>query len=562
MSSPQDIDPAGAPANRGGILAPLQLPVFRGIWFASLLSNLGLLIGGVGGAWAMTQLTPAPDMVALVQTAMTAPVMLVALWAGAMADMYDRRRLGLVALCIALVSSVSLAALGVFGQITPPTLLTLTFLIGCGMALFGPAWQASVGEQVPPNALPSAIALNSISYNIARSFGPAVGGMIVAAAGASAAFATNALLYLPLLIVLFRWRRVQEPPRLPPERLTRAVVSGIRYVVHSPPIRIVLTRTFVMGSLGGSISALMPVVARDLLHGGAQVFGVILGCFGLGAVLGALSITAVRRRLSGEAGACACALTMGAALAVVGVSRSPPLTAAVLVAAGAAWMIAITLFNVAVQLSAPRWVAGRALSTFQTATAGGIAIGSWGWGRLASGVGVGLTLVVAGGVLAASAALGVWLRTPSVRPASAEPVGLLADPEVALALTPRSGPIVVEIAYRVEPRDARPFYRLMQEVQLMRQRNGAYSWSIARDIADPAVWVERFACSTWLDYLRHRNRPTQDERALQDRARAFHVGAAPLVVRRMLERPFGSVRWKDEAPDHAPTLPTLSSEGS
>src|SRR5271170_6816419 len=264
-----------------GILLPLRHAVFRRIWTASLLSNLGLLIMGVGAAWAMTRMTSSADMVALVQTALMLPVALVSTPAGALADMFDRRVVGLVALAIALAGSLALTLLAFFDLITPFLLLLFCFIIGSGMALFGPAWQASVSEQVPADALPAAVALNGISYNIARSFGPAIGGVIVASAGAVAAFITNALLYLPLLIVLFFWRRLTEPSRLPPERLARAVVSGVRYIVHSPPIRIVLGRTLATGIAGGSVSALMPIVARDLLRGGAQTYGVMLGAFGM-----------------------------------------------------------------------------------------------------------------------------------------------------------------------------------------------------------------------------------------------------------------------------------------
>jgi MFS family permease len=280
-----------------GIFSPLRYAVFRRIWTASLLSNLGLLVLGVGAAWAMTKISSSTGMVALVQTSLMLPVALVSTPAGAIADMFDRRIVGLVALSIALAGSISLSALAWLGVITPALLLVSCFIIGSGMALFGPAWQASVSEQVPAEALPSAVALNGISYNIARSFGPAIGGVIVASAGAVAAFITNALLYLPLLIVLFFWRRVKEPSRLPPERLARAVISGVRYIVHSPSIRIVLGRTLVTGVAGGSVSALMPIVARDLLHGGAQTYGVILGAFGMGAVIGALNISKLRGRL-------------------------------------------------------------------------------------------------------------------------------------------------------------------------------------------------------------------------------------------------------------------------
>jgi len=533
-----------------GVTAPLRHSAFRRIWLASLLSNLGLLIQGVGAAWAMTQMTSSADKVALVQTALMLPVMLISMPAGAIADMYDRRIVALVSLAIALSGATALTVLAWLGLITPSTLLAFCFVVGSGMALFGPAWQSSVSEQVPAETLPSAVALNGISYNIARSFGPAIGGIVVATAGAVAAFASNAVLYIPLLVVLFLWRRTHEPSRLPRERLNRAIVSGVRYIANSPSIRIVLARTLVMGTLGGSVSALMPLMARDLLHGGAQTYGIMLGAFGMGAVIGALNIAEVRKRMSGEAAIRACALSMGGAIAAVALSREPVLTAAALVIAGAVWMLAVALFNIGVQLSAPRWVAGRSLAAFQASIAGGIAIGSWGWGHLTDAVGVETALLVSAALMFASPLLGLWLRMPRIG-ARNEDAEVLADPEVQLLLTARSGPLVVEIEYRVAQENARPFHTVMQQVQLSRQRNGAYGWSIARDIADPELWTERYHCPTWLDYLRQRNRSTQSERALHQEAIAFHLGPDPVRIRRMLERPFGSVRWKDESPDRA-----------
>ena len=534
-----------------GIFSPLRYAVFRRIWTASLLSNLGLLVLGVGAAWMMTKISSSTSMVALVQTSLMLPVALVSTPAGAIADMFDRRIVGLVALSIALAGSISLSALAWLGVMTPALLLASCFIIGSGMALFGPAWQASVSEQVPAEALPSAVALNGISYNIARSFGPAIGGVIVASAGAVAAFITNALLYLPLLIVLFLWRRPKEPSRLPPERLARAVISGVRYIIHSPPIRIVLGRTLVTGIAGGSVSALMPIVARDLLHGGAQTYGVILGAFGMGAVVGAVNISKLRGRLGDEVSIRLCMIVMGVCVALVAISRLPVLSGGALVFAGAGWTASVTLFNVGVQLAAPRWVAGRALAAYQAAITGGIALGSWMWGSIANVIGVEGALLISGAALVASPLLGLWMRMPTVSGPNELSLDVLADPEVRLSLTPRSGPIVVEIEYRVYPAKARLFYAVMQHVQLSRQRNGAYGWSIARDIADPELWTERYHCPTWHDYLRQRSRSTESERALHLRANEFHMGPEPIRIRRMLDRPIGSVRWKEDTPDRS-----------
>jgi hypothetical protein len=236
------------------------------------------------------------------------------------------------------------------------------------------------------------------------------------------------------------------------------------------------------------------------------------------------------------------------------------LTAAALVVAGSVWMLAVALYNIGVQLSAPRWVAGRSLAAFQASIAGGIAIGAWGWGHLTDYAGVETALLCSGTLMLLLSMIGVVLPLPRVG-ARNEDAAVLADPEVRLQLTGRSGPLVVEIEYRVAQENARAFHHVMQDVQLSRQRTGAYGWSVARDIADPELWTERYHCPTWLDYLRQRNRATQSERALHQQAIAFHIGAEPVRIRRMLERPFGSVRWKEETPDKAANevLPVVAS---
>jgi MFS family permease len=539
-----------------GIGAPFRHKLFRRIWIASLLSNFGLLIHGVGAAWAMTELTGRADKVALVQTALMLPTMIVSLAAGAIADMYDRRKVGLSALSLSLTGAASLSIFSFLGLVTPNVILFFTFVIGTGMALFAPAWQASVGEQVPAEDLPSAIALNGISYNIARSFGPAIGGVIVSVAGAIAAYLANTFLYLPLLMALFLWRRVREETRLPPERIGRAMISGARYVIHSPAIRTVLTRTAIIGLVGSSLSSLMPLISRDMLGGGARLYGIMLGAFGLGAVGGALMIARIRQRFSSEAIMRGCSLIMGAATIVVGLSRSPVLTAPALMLCGATWMLSVTTLNISIQLSLPRWVAGRALAAFQASIAGGIAIGSFAWGGIADAVGIGPAILLSGAIMTLLALLGLWLRMPA-NLGSVEAAAALSDPDVNLALSGRSGPIVIEIDYEIPLDKAREFHDVMQKLQLARQRNGAYGWSLTRDISRPELWTERYHCPTWHDYLRQRSRMTEAEHGLQLQATAFHRDPATLRVRRMLERPFGSVRWKDDTPDRQANAPMV-----
>ncbi|HET9628370.1 MAG TPA: MFS transporter [Novosphingobium sp.] len=531
-----------------GIWAPLRTRLFRNIWLASLLSNLGFMFLSVGAGWQMTLLTTRAEMVALVQTALMLPMMLLAIPAGAMADMYDRRKVALFALCVSLTAGFTLATLAGLGLLSPWLLLGCCFLVGLGMALYSPSWQASVSEQVPREVLSEAVGLNAMSFNMARSVGPALGGALVAAAGPVAAFTGTAFGYVPLFVSMLLWRRKAVPSRLPPERIDRAVGAGVRYVVHSPPIRTVVLRTFATTFAGSSLTALMPLVVRDQLHSTAEVFGLLLGSFGVGAVIGGLILPRIRRAVSEEAAVSSVSILLGGVFAVVALSPWYQVTALVLVAGGICWTVSVTVYNVVIQTAAPRWVSGRLVASFQTAAAGGTACGAWFWGHVAAGAQVQGAMLIAGGAMAASSLLALVLRIPNASDSEHELV-TLADPEVNLALTGRSGPIVVEIEYRVSHEDAREFYRRMMAVRLVRMRNGAFEWSMARHISDPEVWMERFSCPTWHDYLRLRDRNTADEMAIIESAREMIRPGHDIVVHRLLERPFGSVRWFENAPD-------------
>lgn len=535
-------------ANGESMLSPLRYAVFRRFWGASVLSNFGAFVQSVGAAWTMTQLSSDAGLVTLVQTALLGPTLVLSLAAGAIADMYDRRKVALIALSVAFVGAAGLAGLAHLGALTPMVLLAGCVVIGAGSALLAPAWQASVSELVPAEALRSAVALNDTSYNIARSLGPAIGGLIVAAAGGPAAFATNMLLYLPLSYALFRWRRVSEPTRLPPEGFTRAIISGARYVFHSPAISGIALRALATGLIAAAIPALLPLIARDVLHGGPQTFGLLLGAFGIGAVSGAFVVKPLRRRLSAEHLVRASTLAMSAAAAGVALSPALLLTGLALLLAGAGWMLTFNQFTVIIQMVAPRWVAGRALGIFQAAAAGGAAIGSWLWGQISQGHGVSSAMLLCAISLIVLPLAGVRMRLADDGRTNAD-AAPPDDPEVALALTDRSGPVRLEVEYAVDPSGARQFYMLMQKIRTTRCRAGAYDWSIARDVARPDLWIESYSCPTWMDYLRQRTRHSQAEHELLDQILHFHDAATPPRVRRLLERPFGSVRWQESVRD-------------
>lgn len=530
-------------------MAPLREPTFRRIWTASLFSSFGQLILGVGAAWEMTRLSSDPGMVALVQTAMMLPLMLVALPAGAVADMFDRRKIALLGLGFSIFAASVLTVVAFFGLTTPWILLLFCTLIGGGVALYSPSWQASIGEQVSEEHLPAAIALGTISYNIARSIGPALGALIVASLGAQAAFAITSSFYIPLWMAFFAWQRTHMPSRLPPERIHRAIASGGRYAMHSPAIRTVMTRALLFSVAGSSTAALAPLVAKQLLGGDALVFGALLCSQGIGAVIGAYFMAPLRAKYSTETIVRICTLVTAIGLVITGLSHSIALTCAALFFAGGCNIVSYAQLNVSVQLSAPRWVTARALSLYSASLTGGIAIGAWFWGRVAASHGVSFAIVASGIVVAVTLILGWLLPLPQSEEEDTSSVEIGAEPEVELALTMRSGPVVIEVEYDVDPGRAREFYATMMQVANVRRRIGGFDWSISRDIADPAIWVERYHCPTWGDYLRMRDRYTQADLDAQELADSFNRSGEGRRVRRRLERPYGSVRWKADSPD-------------
>ena len=390
----------------GRPLAPFRHSTFRAIWIANLFSSIGAMIQSVGAAWLMTELTRSHLLIALVQASATIPIMLLGVFAGAIADNHDRRVVMLVAQTGMLVVSALLAVLSWSGAIGPYGLLALTLAVGAGTALNAPAWQASVRVQVAPEDLPQAISLGAISFNLARSVGPAVGGVLISLWSPTLAFAINTLSYLGMIAVLARWRP-------PPTARTRtpmlaAIRQGVAYCASSPPLRKVLVRGLVFGFGAAGYQALLPSLARDRLSGSEIDYGLMLASFGIGSILVALWVSGWRRRFGAEAvvGAATATFVAGQLLIAEATSLAAALPATFV--AGAGWVAAMTSLNVAMQLRSPEAILGRCLSLYQAVTFGGMALGAWGWGWLADQRGLPFALHAAAAWLAASLLLR-WL---------------------------------------------------------------------------------------------------------------------------------------------------------
>jgi MFS family permease len=534
MSNGPDQPVAPSPA----ALSPFRHAIFRSVWIATLVSSFGGMIQGVGAAWMMVDLAASPQMVTLVQASITLPIVLLALIAGALADSFDRRRLMIAAQAFMLVVSTTLAATAYLGLVTPWLLLLFTFLIGCGAALNAPAWQASVAAMVPREEIPAAVTLNSMGFNLARSVGPAVGGVIVAVASATAAFLINALSYAGLIVVLARWRSRPEKRMLPRERLGSAIVSGIRYVAMSPAIYSTLVRGLVTGAGASAASALLPLIARDMLGGGPVTYGMLLGAFGIGAVGGAFWSHRLRIRYSNELIVRFALAGSGLGIALSALSSWLLLTMLAMILCGLGWVLVVSLLNATVQMSSPRWVVARALSLYQMATFGGMATGAWFWGYVTEGSGLRTALLAAAAVQLGCIVLGRWFRLVETEDMDLDPHGF-REPDTAVPVQGRTGPVVVTIEYRIDAEDVGEFLRVMAERRQIRRRNGARRWNLLRDLADPQVWIERYHSPTWTEYVRHNRRFTNDEAAIGARIKALHRGDGDPPVRRLIERQTG-----------------------
>jgi len=523
-------------ALRSSLATPFKSMDFRLLWTATLLSNLGGLIQGVGAGWMMVTIAHSDRMVALVQAATTLPIMIFSLAAGALADSFDRRRLMLVAQCSMMAISVALALLALADQMTPWLLLLFTFLIGCGTALHNPSWQSSMGDLVPREDIPAAVTLNSMAFNLMRSVGPAFGGLIVAAGGGAAAFAFNAMSYVPLIFALTRWKNNSMAPILPREAFGQAIWAGLSYVTMSPNLLKVICRGFVFGLAAVAVLALLPLVARDLSGDGAIVYGLLLGSFGIGAISGALLNTRIRERYNNEV--IARAAFLGFALSAILVAQSTQvwLSCLCLLPAGACWVLALSLFNVTVQLSTPRWVVGRALSLYQTATFGGMAAGSWFWGSVAAAHGPTVALIASGIALVAGAALGIWFALPEFVALNLDPLNEFKEPALRLDLKARSGPVMIMVDYDIAQDDVPAFLQAMTQRRRVRIRDGARQWALLRDLENPNIWTETYHVPTWVEYIRHNMRRTQADAEITEKLRALHRSESLPKVHRMIER--------------------------
>jgi MFS family permease len=547
---------SGPAPRKHGILSPLRRKMFRSVWVANMASNFGWLIQGVGAAWMMTEIAPSADMVALVQTATQLPVLMFALLAGAAADLWQRRTVLLVAQTWMFGISLWLAAMTHWGLVGPWALLMFTFALGAGAALNGPAMQAVIRELASGSDLPAAVTLNAIAFNIARSLGPALGGAVVAIAGAEAAFLVNAVSYIPLMLVLLSWPRRSRRDDLPRERMLGAMLVGLRYVSQSGTIRATLVHSAVFAFAAVCSLAILPLVAKDALQGGPLTYGILLGAFGMGALGGAFLTHPLRQRLGAELLVTLLGGLLGLSLLLIGLWPSHLLPVLVALAlSGAAWLSSFANFNIAIQMTTAFWVQARVLALYQMVTAGAQALGAWTWGWLAQEYGLSVALIGAGLLMLVGLLLHFRLHLPTGQAPDLRPRHRDIDLSPAIPFDPEEGPVLITAEYRVTQPDARAFIRAMDEVGHLRRRNGAMRWQLYQDVRDPERWLEAYTVSTWLEHLREQRRTTAFDEAIEAAARRYHAPGTPPIVCHMLARdPDSQLRPTRPAPAAAAAI--------
>ena len=504
--------------------SPLRVAAFRNLLTADVLSDIGTFMQSVGATWLMVSFGAGPFYIALTQTASSLPFFVLALPAGAIGDIVDRRKLILFTEAWMAVAAASLAALTFAGAMTPWLLLAFTFAIAAGDALENPTWRALLPEVVPRRDLAEASALNAIEFNVARAVGPALGGALIAVAGVGATFLVNAVSFVVVLWFVARWKRPQQRHTGPAETIAGGTVAALRYVRHAPGMTALVGRAGLVMFFASAVLALLPSVAQAVGHSSLE-YGVLLSCFGAGAIGGGLLRHRARARWSLDVVVAASAAVLGVAIAVTGTVHSLGALGPLMFVAGAGWITFISLFSALLQGMAPDWVRARVLAVFLLVFQGGLAAGSAFWGLVGERFGVEAALMSAGLGCIISAALTYRSRLPTA-PADVSPWDHWAMPTVVdgLHLTLDDGPVLVSTEYFVDAHNAGAFVRTMREMEHIRRRDGASRWGIYRDTEILERYVETYVVRSWAEHLRQHARQTEADRELDGRVHALVRG--------------------------------------
>ena len=523
----QESEPGASGNPTGSPHGAFRHPAFAVIWIATVVANVGTWMYNAASGWLMISLDPDPLVVSLVQVATTLPMFLFALPAGALADIVDKRRLLIVVEGAGTLLAAIFAALVGLGQVTSWTLLLFTFLIGVTGALTAPAWQSIVPQLVPRQDLASAVAANSVGINVSRAIGPALGGVIIGLLGIAAPFWINAASNLAVIWALLWWSApAAGPGRLPAERFSSALRTGFRHARHNPHLRATVIRAVAFFPFASAYWALLPLIARTQIAGGPELYGLLLGAIGIGAVGGAFALPRLKAMFGPDLIVAAGTVATAASLVLFGIARAQGVALAASLMAGISWIAVLANLNVSAQVALPDWVRGRGLALVVTAFFGAMTAGSAIWGEVAAVAGLPAALFVAaaGAVLAIPLARRWKLQTGAG-------IDLAASlhwptPVVTYGISNDSGPVMVIVEYSLAAeRNRDEFLAALERLSHERRRDGAYAWGVFEDTATKGRFVETFLVESWLEHLRQHERVTNADRVVQDRLHQLLAGA-------------------------------------
>jgi len=513
---------------------PLENPVFRNFYVGSIGAALGYTMQATISAWLMATLTTSALMVALVQSASTAPTLLFGLFAGTLADIVDRRRVIIVTQILLFAASLLLGFAAVVGIVGPVTLLFLTFLVGAGFTFYLPAQQASINEMVSRDNLSRAVALGSVAFNVARALGPALAGAVAAGLSSGSALIVSAFFFVPMFVAMKRAKPREAALPGVPERLLSGVMSGLRYVRHSTPMRALILRNLTFSVCASAFWALLPVIARDQLGLGAGGFGLLSASFGIGAIVGAVSIPGQLHRQSMNRVVTSGGILWALAIFIVALTVNTGLALIGTACAGAAWVYVFATLSAGTQSSAPGWVRARAVSMNLVATQGCLALGSAIWGVVASGFGTRWALATSASAVIILQWLYRRVRVEMGQEADVIPGMQLPELTVSAEPLPDDGPVLIQLEYRIDADNRAAFLKAIQRVGPTRRRNGATSWRVFRDVGEDGRFVERYVIASWAEYVRLRARMTMADSRLQQRVAELQRADVPIRVSRLI----------------------------
>jgi MFS family permease len=522
--------PQSAAAERASPWIAFRHRTFTVVWIATVVSNVGAWMYNAASGWLMTSLNPDPLVVSLVQVASSLPMFLFALPAGALADIIDKRRF-LIGSEVALTVIAAISAVLVWLDLmNPSALLMFTFLLGAGAAFTAPTWQSIVPQLVPKQDLAAAVASNSVGVNISRAIGPALGGVVIGALGIAAPFWITALSNFAVIGAMLWWRPAPQLTGLPPERLTGALIVGFRHARYNANLRATLIRAVAFFFFASAYWALLPLIARNQIAGGPELYGILLGAIGFGAIVGAFALPWLKAAFGPDRLVASGTLGTAISLILLGFARGSPLGLAACLITGMSWIAVLATLNVSVQVSLPDWVRGRGLAMFVTVFFGAMTAGSALWGQLASALGLPIALFAAAAGVVAGIALTWRWKLQSGAGVDLAPSMHWPSPVLEIDGDADRGPVLVSVEYLVAPERRDAFLAAVTSLQQERRRDGAYSWDVFEDAAQTGRFLETFQVASWLEHLRQHQRVTNADRVVQDAIREFSAATEPKVT--------------------------------